>query len=88
MTPMRANRILNQMDRLNLYRIAAQRAPFAIPVKNAFRYTSGFGMRWGRMHNGTDFAAPHGTPIYRHRRWCCGSCRMAFGLWSTGQDPA
>lgn len=60
----RANRILNQMDRLNLYRIAAQKAPFAIPIKDSFRFTSGFGYRWGRMHKGTDFAAPHGTPIY------------------------
>lgn len=60
----RANRILSRMDELNLYRIAAQKAPFAMPVKNAFRYTSGYGMRWGRMHSGTDFAAPHGTPIY------------------------
>ncbi len=61
---LRANRLLNQMDDLNLYRIAAQKAPFALPVKSAFRFTSGFGMRWGRMHNGTDFAASHGTPIY------------------------
>lgn len=60
----RANRILSRMDELNLYRIAAQKAPFAMPVKNAFRYTSGYGMRWGRMHSGTDFAAPQGTPIY------------------------
>ncbi len=79
----RANRILNQMDRLNLYRIAAQKAPFAIPVKNAFRYTSGFGMRWGRMHNGTDFAAPHGTPIFStadgvviHAEWLSGYGRL------------
>lgn len=79
----RANRILNQMDRLNMYRIAAQKAPFAIPVKNAFRYTSGFGMRWGRMHNGTDFAAPHGTPIYStadgvvvHAGWQSGYGRL------------
>lgn len=61
---LRANRILNDLDRLNLYRIAAQKAPFALPVKSAFRFTSPFGMRWGRMHNGTDFAAAHGTPIY------------------------
>lgn len=61
---LRANRILNQMDRLNLYRLAAQRLPFAMPVKDAFRFTSGFGMRWGRLHAGTDFAAPIGTPIY------------------------
>ncbi|MEO3413977.1 M23 family metallopeptidase [Roseovarius sp. CAU 1744] len=61
---LRANRLLKHMDDLNLYRIAAQKAPFAIPVKDAFRFTSGFGMRWGRMHKGTDFAASHGTPIY------------------------
>ncbi|RKF17280.1 M23 family peptidase [Roseovarius spongiae] len=61
---LRANRILNQMDRLNMYRIAAQKAPFAMPVKSAFRHTSGFGKRWGRMHSGTDLAAPQGTPIY------------------------
>jgi murein DD-endopeptidase MepM/ murein hydrolase activator NlpD len=60
----RANRILNQMDRLNLYRIAAQKAPFASPLKDPFRFTSGFGRRWGRLHAGTDFAAPHGTAIY------------------------
>ena len=61
---LRANGILNELDRLNLYRIAAQKAPFALPVKAAFRFTSGFGVRWGRMHKGTDFAAAHGTPIY------------------------
>ncbi|WP_188744967.1 M23 family metallopeptidase [Roseovarius pacificus] len=80
---MRANRILNQMDRLNLYRIAAQKAPFSIPLKDSFRYTSGYGMRWGRMHNGTDFAAPHGTPIYAtadgvvtHAGWLSGYGRL------------
>lgn len=61
---LRANKILGQMDRLNLYRIAAQKAPFAVPLKDPFRFTSGFGYRWGRLHAGTDFAAPHGTPIY------------------------
>lgn len=60
----RANSILEDMDRLNLYRIAASKAPFASPLKNAFRFTSPYGMRWGRLHAGTDFAAPHGTPIY------------------------
>ena len=61
---LRANGILEKMDRMNLYRIALQKTPFALPVKSTFRYTSGFGPRWGRMHNGTDFAAGHGTPIY------------------------
>ena len=66
----RANRLLNQMDQLNLYRIAAQKAPFATPVKDAFRFTSGFGPRRDpktggrRMHNGVDFAASVGTPLY------------------------
>lgn len=88
----RANRILNRMDELNLYRIAAQKAPFAMPVKSAFRFTSGYGMRWGRMHQGTDFAAPQGTPIYStadgvvtHAGWLSGYGRLikikhAFGI--------
>jgi len=79
----RANRILGELDRLNLYRIAAQKAPFALPLKSSFRYTSGFGMRWGRMHKGTDFAAPHGTAIYAtadgvvtHAGWLSGYGRL------------
>ncbi|MEM1386113.1 MAG: M23 family metallopeptidase [Pseudomonadota bacterium] len=61
---LRANTILGQLDKMNLYRIALQKTPFGMPIKSSFRFTSGFGMRWGRMHNGTDFAASHGTPIY------------------------
>ncbi|MGR3468924.1 MAG: DUF5930 domain-containing protein, partial [Shimia sp.] len=48
----RANEILTDLDRMNLYRIAAQKAPFSVPVNlNQVRKTSGFGPRWGRMHN-------------------------------------
>ena len=61
---LRANNILSGLDRINLYRIAAERAPFDIPVKDSYRLTSGFGQRWGRLHAGTDFAGPVGTPIY------------------------
>ena len=66
----RANQILERLDELNLYRIAVEKLPFAEPVKGAFRYTSGFGYRndpmggGRRMHNGSDFAAGHGSPIY------------------------
>ncbi|SDD77290.1 M23 family metallopeptidase [Ruegeria marina] len=66
----RANNLLQQMDQLNLYRIAAERAPFANPVRAAVRFTSGFGYRRDpktggrRMHNGSDFAGKHGTDIY------------------------
>jgi murein DD-endopeptidase MepM/ murein hydrolase activator NlpD len=86
---LRANRLLNQMDRLNLYRIAAQKAPFATPVKNAFRFTSEFGFRRDpktggrRMHNGVDFAAGNGTPLYStadgvvtHAGWASGYGRL------------
>jgi len=80
---LRANGILQKLDRMNLYRIALQKTPFAMPVRGAFRYTSGFGPRWGRMHNGTDFAASHGTPIYStadgvviHADWLSGYGRL------------
>ena len=59
----KASRILRNLDELNLYRIAVEKYPFYHPVQTSNRFTSGFGPRWGRMHNGTDFAAPHGTPI-------------------------
>lgn len=75
----RANGILSSMDRLNLYRIAAERIPFDMPVRSNFRFTSGFGMRWGRMHNGTDFAAPIGTPIYAPADGV-----VTFAGWSSG----
>lgn len=86
---LRANRLLDQMDRLNLYRIAAQKAPFAAPVKDAFRFTSKFGPRRDpktggrRMHKGVDFAAPNGTPLYAtadgvvtHAGWSSGYGRL------------
>ncbi|SDH96637.1 M23 family metallopeptidase [Lutimaribacter saemankumensis] len=85
----RANRLLDQMDRLNLYRIAAESAPFAIPVKAGYRFTSGFGYRRDpktggrRLHKGVDFAGPVGTPLYAtadgvvtHAGWLSGYGRL------------
>lgn len=60
----RANAILEQLDRMNVYRIAVDKIPFSMPLKNSFRFTSGFGPRWGRLHTGADFASAYGTPIY------------------------
>ncbi len=88
----RANRIMTRLDELNLYRLAAEKVPLALPVKSAFRFTSGFGSRWGRLHAGTDFAAAHGTPIYAtadgvvsHAGWLSGYGQLikiehAFGI--------
>ncbi|WP_281994469.1 M23 family metallopeptidase [Ruegeria faecimaris] len=85
----RANTLLQQMDQLNLYRIAAEKAPFASPVKAAVRFTSGFGTRRDpktggrRMHNGSDFAGALGTDIFAtadgvvtHAGWQSGFGRL------------
>jgi murein DD-endopeptidase MepM/ murein hydrolase activator NlpD len=47
-------------------------ATIARPVKGT--QSSPFGMRWGRMHEGVDLAAPSGTPI---RAAACGSVSFA-----------
>ena len=60
----KANQIIVTLDQMNTYRIAMEKLPLAMPVKNAFRYTSPFGRRWGRMHKGVDMAGPVGTPVY------------------------
>lgn len=68
---LRANQILNQLDQLNLYRMAAQQAPFASPVNlNLVRQSSGYGYRRDpktggrRLHKGSDFAGKTGTDIF------------------------
>jgi murein DD-endopeptidase MepM/ murein hydrolase activator NlpD len=67
---LRANEVLAALDELNLYRIAAEQMPFSMPVRSNFRLTSGFGYRRDpinggrRLHAGTDFAGPRGTPIH------------------------
>ncbi len=60
----RANEVLTLLDRANLYRIAAEKLPFSFPVRGNYRSTSGFGPRWGRMHEGHDFAGATGTPVH------------------------
>jgi murein DD-endopeptidase MepM/ murein hydrolase activator NlpD len=35
---------------------------WVMPIAGA-TFTSGYGMRWGRMHQGDDFATPVGTPL-------------------------
>lgn len=79
----RANALLAELDRMNMYRIAAEKLPFDMPVKSGYRFTSGFGYRWGRLHAGADMAGPVGTPIYAtadgvvtHADWSSGYGRL------------
>ncbi|MFN2341104.1 MAG: peptidoglycan DD-metalloendopeptidase family protein [Halanaerobium sp.] len=50
---------------------------FMYPIKT--RITSYYGPRWGRMHEGVDFAAPMGSPIR-----VVSSGRVVFSGWSGG----
>ncbi len=81
----RANSILAGLDSLNLYRIAAFKLPFDMPLKTAFRMTSSFGRRSdpingsGRMHEGEDFAGDYGSPIYTPA-----DGTVTFAGWSGG----
>lgn len=51
--------------------------------------TSGFGARWGRVHQGIDIAAPIGTPIHVPMAGVVISSGPAsgFGLWVRVQHP-
>ena len=67
---LRANAILEGLDTIGLYRLAAFKTPFAMPVKDRVRMSSGFGRRNDpingarKMHEGQDFAGAYGTAIY------------------------
>lgn len=66
----RFDELMFDIDRMNLLQLAIGKVPYAMPVKDAHRFTSPFGHRHDpvhggrRMHNGVDFAAPKGTAIY------------------------
>ena len=85
MDELRANAILKSLDNMNIYRIAAFKAPFGMPVKTAVRYTSGFGGRndpmgrGHRQHEGQDFASDYGTPIYT-----TGDGVVTYAGWENG----
>lgn len=87
---LRANSILAKLDQLNLYRLAAEQAPFATPVNlGQVRQSSGFGYRRDpktggrRLHKGSDFAGRTGTDIHAtadgvvtHAGWQSGYGKM------------
>ena len=51
-----------------------------LPLKRGtYQISSGFGPRWGTMHQGLDFAAPVGTPIY-----ATGDGVVIYAGWQSG----
>ena len=85
----RANSILLGLQEIDQYREAAFKTPFAMPVRTAVRYSSGFGNRrdpFGRGvrgHEGQDMAGAYGSPIYAtadgvvtHAGWQSGYGRL------------
>lgn len=59
----RAETIMKRLDEMNMYRIAVDKLPFAIPLKGGYRFTSPYGYRWGRLHAGVDLAGPVGMHV-------------------------
>lgn len=66
----RFNALIEDLDRINSYRMAIDSVPLALPVRSDFRLTSRYGPRRHPVtgardfHKGTDFAASAGTPIH------------------------
>ena len=59
-----------------------QRPLFVLPTKGIF--TSGYGYRWGAMHDGVDLAGPVGTPIYAASDGIvkeAGPTNSGYGAW-------
>jgi murein DD-endopeptidase MepM/ murein hydrolase activator NlpD len=54
------------------------RETWVMPIKGAV-FTSGFGWRWGRMHEGDDFGTPVGTPLA-----AMSTGKVTFAGWEGG----
>lgn len=75
----RAQEVMVSLGKFDNYRIAVSKLPLAMPVKSAFRFSSHYGARWGRQHQGIDMAAPVGTPVF-----ATGDGVVVFAGWQRG----
>lgn len=75
----RASEVMVSLGKVKDYKIAISKLPLAMPVKSAFRFTSGYGQRWGRAHQGIDMAGPVGTPIF-----ATGDGVVTYAGWQRG----
>ncbi len=69
-TELRLQKLLRDLDTVQMMDIAGNKIPFVMPVRAAVRVSSTFGPRrdpingTSRMHKGYDWAGPLGTPLY------------------------
>ena len=70
---------MRDLDTLQIYNITAAKLPVSMPVLTAFRYSSNFGPRDGKLHKGVDMAGPTGSPIY-----ATGDGVVIFSGWQSG----
>jgi murein DD-endopeptidase MepM/ murein hydrolase activator NlpD len=81
------NSLLAQSNALAARIRAAQTSGYEPPVTGSGQLqwpvsgpvTSGFGMRWGRMHEGIDIAVPYGTPVH-----AAAAGRVIYAGWMGG----
>lgn len=59
--------------------VAATAHSWVPPINASYALSSGFGMRWGSLHPGQDFAIPVGTPVK-----AMSSGTVIFATWSGG----
>ena len=55
--------ILGGLDEIASLQVAAARIPFTFPLRTAYRLTSPFGPRGGRLHKGLDLAGALNSPV-------------------------
>ncbi len=59
----RVQDIFGRLDEIASLQAAAARIPFAFPLRSAYRFTSPFGPRNGKIHKGIDLASSLNTPV-------------------------